>query len=405
MFDQPDSNFPAKKSLQDIDFSSILAHPDNSVWELIFDSLPDMVALIDLDNVVVKANKAMLQKLKIGDKSLVGNKCHNLMHDSGCALENCPHLRMIEDHKRHSIELFEPKLNRYLHISTTPVFDSKNNLLGSLHIARDITTQKESEAKLKEYNAELKELNQNKDKFFSIVAHDLRSPFQGMLGFTDLILDEIDTLTKAEIKDYVQKVHDSSYSTFTLLENLLNWSRLQTGRMQNRPVDLVLNEEVNAILSLLESNALSKNIRFINNIEPIHLVNADQQMVHSILLNLATNAIKFSFPGGRVTFDANIVDMCEDHSENGCLDDRNCLEISVSDNGVGMSADVLNKLFAVDSHFTLAGTANEQGAGLGLILVKEMTEKQGGKLTVTSEIDKGSVFSFTLPLADDSSVS
>jgi len=399
MFDQPDSNFPSNKSLKDIDFSSILAHPDNNVWELIFDSLPDMVALIDTDNVVVKANKAMLQKLKIGDKSLVGNKCHNLMHDRGCALENCPHLRMIKDHKRHSIELYEPKLNRYLFISTTPVFDSNNNLLGSLHIARDITTQKESEAKLKEYNDELKELNYNKDKFFSIVAHDLRSPFQGMLGFTDLILEEIDTLTKVEIKDYVQKVHDSSYSTFTLLENLLNWSRLQTGRMQNKPANLILNEEVNAIMSLLQSNALGKNI------QPAHMVNADQQMVHSILLNLTTNAIKFSFPGGRVTFDAKIVNMCEDYSKSGSMDYRNCLEISVSDNGVGMSAEVLKKLFAVDSHFTLAGTANEQGAGLGLILVKEMTEKQGGKLTVTSELNKGSVFSITLPLADTAHIS
>ena len=401
MLDQPDSSFPADKSIQDIDFFSILAHPDNNVWELIFDSLPDMVALIDLDNVVVKANKAMLQKLKIGDKSLVGNKCHNVMHDKGCALENCPHLRMIEDRKRHSIELFEPKMNRYLHISTTPVFDSKNILLGSLHIARDITTQKESEAALKEYNNELKELNFNKDKFFSIVAHDLRSPFQGMLGFTDLILEEIDTLTKAEIKDYVQKVHDSSYSTFTLLENLLNWSRLQTGRMQNKPVDLVLFDDVNAIMSLLESNALNKNIHFVNNLQPTHQVSADQHMVHSILLNLTTNAIKFSFPGGKVKFDAKVVDMCEDHSEHGCLDDRNCLEISISDTGVGMSADVLDKLFAADSHFSLAGTANEQGAGLGLILVKEMTEKLGGKLTVTSELNKGSVFSFTLPLAEN----
>jgi signal transduction histidine kinase len=170
--------------------------------------------------------------------------------------------------------------------------------------------------------------------------------------------------------------------------------------MQNKPLDLVLNEEVNSIMNLLESNALSKNIYFINNIDPTHLVNADQQMVHSILLNLTTNAIKFSFPGGRVTFDAKIVDMCENHSDGECIVERSCLEISVADNGVGMSADVLNKLFAVDSHFTLAGTANEQGAGLGLILVKEMTEKQGGKLTVISEINKGSVFSFTLPLAE-----
>jgi PAS domain S-box-containing protein len=401
MLDHTDSDYPANKSFQDIDFASILAFPDSKVWELIFDSLPDMVALIDLDNVVVKANKAMLLKLKIGDKSLVGNKCHNLLHDRGCAIENCPHIRMIEDQKPHSIELFEPKINSYLHISTTPVFDSNNNLLGSLHIVRDITTQKESEAKLNEFNAELKELNFNKDKFFSIVAHDLRSPFQGMLGFTELILDEIDTLSNAEIKEYVQKVHDSSYSTFTLLENLLNWSRLQTGRMQINPVEFNIREEVKLIISLLAANAQSKNVYFNNEIAPYLNVNADQQMIHSILLNLTTNAIKFSFPGGRISFNAKIVDMDEDSSEKTSLSGRYCLEISVSDNGVGMSAEVLSKLFAVESHFSLAGTANEQGSGLGLIIVKEMTEKQGGKLQISSETNKGSVFSFTIPLAQN----
>ncbi len=401
MLDHTDSDYPANKSFQDIDFASILAFPDSKVWELIFDSLPDMVALIDLDNVVVKANKAMLQKLKIGDKSLVGNKCHNLLHDRGCAIESCPHIRMIEDQKPHSIELFEPKINSYLHISTTPVFDSNNNLLGSLHIVRDITTQKESEAKLNEFNAELKELNFNKDKFFSIVAHDLRSPFQGMLGFTELILEEIDTLSNAEIKEYVQKVHDSSYSTFTLLENLLNWSRLQTGRMQINPVEFNIREEVKLIISLLAANAQSKNVYFNNEIAPYLNVNADQQMIHSILLNLTTNAIKFSFPGGRISFNAKIVDMDEDSSEKTSLSGRYCLEISVSDNGVGMSAEVLSKLFAVESHFSLAGTANEQGSGLGLIIVKEMTEKQGGKLQISSETNKGSVFSFTIPLAQN----
>lgn len=401
MLDHTDSDYPANKSFQDIDFASILAFPDSKVWELIFDSLPDMVALIDLDNVVVKANKAMLQKLKIGDKSLVGNKCHNLLHDRGCAIESCPHIRMIEDQKPHSIELFEPKINSYLHISTTPVFDSNNNLLGSLHIVRDITTQKESEAKLNEFNAELKELNFNKDKFFSIVAHDLRSPFQGMLGFTELILEEIDTLSNAEIKEYVQKVHDSSYSTFTLLENLLNWSRLQTGRMQINPVEFNIREEVKLIISLLAANAQSKNVYFNNEIAPYLNVSADQQMIHSILLNLTTNAIKFSFPGGRISFNAKIVDMDEDSSEKTSLSGRYCLEISVSDNGVGMSAEVLSKLFAVESHFSLAGTANEQGSGLGLIIVKEMTEKQGGKLQISSETNKGSVFSFTIPLAQN----
>lgn len=401
MFDQSDSMKHYFRDDRNDDFSSQLSNPDSDVWELIFDSMPDMVALIDLNNIVVKANKAMHERVNVGDESLIGHSCYKLMHDNGCTISNCPHLNMINDRKPHSVELFEPKFGLYLNISTTPVFDADNNLLGSLHIARDISIQKESEAKLTKYNNELKELNQSKDKFFSIVAHDLRSPFQGMLGFTDLILDEIDTLSTAEIKEYLLKVRDSAYSTFTLLENLLDWSRLQTGKLEYKPSEFSLSEDVASVISLLNPNAHNKNIRLINNLKGDYIIHADRRMVHSILLNLTTNAIKFTFPGGTVTFEAKIKSMCDDDSGNETVSCKHkALEISVSDTGVGVSPEVIKKIFNINDHFTLAGTSNEQGAGLGLILVKEMTEKQGGKLTVTSKEGKGSVFAFTLPLIE-----
>jgi signal transduction histidine kinase len=398
---------PPSKNNENTDFYSQLSNPDTGVWELIFDSIPDMVALIDLDNIVVRANAAMRKNINIGEKEintgekkLTGKLCYNLMHHQGCASTNCPHRSMILDRKPHTIEMFEPKLNLFLEISTIPLFDSDNNLLGSLHIARDITIQKESEEKLKKYNAELKELNHSKDKFFSIVAHDLRSPFQGMLGFTDLILDELDTLTKEEIKEYLQKVRDSSYSTFSLLENLLNWSRLQTGRMQYTPSDFSLSETVAGVFSLLDSNAQSKNIRLINNIKTDYPVFADRQMVHSILLNLATNAIKFTYPGGTVSFAAKIRQMCHGNEDKKSILNQRCLEISVSDTGTGMPAETIERIFKIDDQFSLAGTDNEQGAGLGLILVKEMVEKHGGSLNISSQEGKGSVFAFTIPLAE-----
>jgi len=386
------------RSNNEEDFSSLLSDPDSSVWEMIFDSMPDMVALIDTNNRIVKANKEMLKKLDVGDLSIVGHSCYNLMHDDGCAKANCPHISMIRDQKGHSIDLFEPKFGCYLNISTTPIFDSENNLLGSLHIARDISIQKESEARLLKYNNELEDLNRSKDKFFSVVAHDLRSPFQGMLGFTDLILDELDTLNKAEIKEYLLKVRDSSYSTYALLENLLNWSRLQTGRLLYNPSDFNLKDEVGSVISLLTSNAQSKGINMVKNISDSFIVYADEHMVHSILLNLATNAIKFTNPGGTVTFDAKIKNICLTEHKDTCTCRQNGLEIRVLDNGVGMPQEALDKIFKIDSNYTMPGTANEHGAGLGLILVKEMAEKLGGKLSVISEVSKGSVFSFTIPL-------
>ena len=400
MFDLSNAMKPAIQNSQNPDFFSKLSNPDTGLWELIFDSMPDMVALIDLNNIVVKANIAMRKKINVGDKNFTGHSCFNLMHANGCASANCPHLSMLLDKKPHNIEIFEPKFNLFLDISTIPLFDSANNLLGSLHIARDITIQKELEAKLNKYNNELKELNQSKDKFFGIVAHDLRSPFQGMLGFTDLILDELETLSKEEIREYLQKVRDSSYSTFSFLENLLNWSRLQTGRMQFNPSNFSLTETITGIFSLLNSNAHSKNIRLINNLSHDYNVYADQQMLHSILLNLATNAIKFTSEGGTVTFDAKILNRSDQKTEITSNPYPKRLEISVSDTGTGMSAETVLKLFSIDDHFSLAGTANEQGAGLGLILVKEMAEKHGGTLSVNSQEGKGSVFTFTISLAE-----
>jgi len=401
MFDQSDSFKPKNRPDAEVDFSSQLSNPESGVWEMVFESLPDMVALIDINNVIVKANKAMQKKLKIGDQGLVGNTCFNLMHQDGCATANCPHLSMIADAKPHSIEMFEPKFGCYLNFTTTPIFDSDNNLLGSLHIARDISQQKETEAKLNKLNSDLKELNKSKDKFFSIVAHDLRSPFQGMLGFTDLILDELDTLSKAEIKEYLQKVRDSSYSTFILLENLLHWSRLQSGRLKYNPSNFSINESIAGIIDLLESNAHSKNIRFNNRITTDFIAFADQQMVHSILLNLTTNAIKFTHPAGTVTFDAKIQMMCDDGTKEACIPCKHvCLEISVSDTGTGLSAETKARLFNNEDNYTQPGTLNEQGVGLGLKLVKEMTEKHGGKLSIKSEVGKGSEFTFSIPLAE-----
>lgn len=400
MLDLSDSKKSTFQEQRNADFSSLLSNPDSNVWNLIFDSLPEMIALIDLNNIVVKANKAMRQKVNIGDRSLIGHTCNSLMHANGCTLSNCPHLSMINDRQPHTIEMFEPKFGLFLEISTTPLFDSDNNLLGSLHISRDISLQKESEAKLRKYNEELKDLNNSKDKFFSIVAHDLRSPFQGMLGFTDLILEDLYSLTKDEIKDYLQKVRDSAYSTFALLENLLDWSRMQTGRLENKPLEFSLQEDVASVICLLESNTQSKNISIVNNLVDGYIVFADRRMVHSILLNLITNAIKFTYPGGLVIFDAKEITTNESSPSNDTqFINGNYLEISVTDNGVGISPEGLTKIFNNDDPFTLAGTSNENGAGLGLKLVKEMTEKQGGKLTITSTEGKGSVFSFTLPLA------
>lgn len=377
--------------------TSLLSNPDNSVWELIFDSLPDMVALIDLNNKVAKANKAMLKKLNIGDDSIIGTRCNKLMHSDSCSVDLCPHMQMLHDNQPHSIQHYEPKFGCYLEITTTPIFDSNNNLLGSLHIARDISAQKEFEMNLTNFNHELQELNKNKDKFFSIVAHDLRSPFQGLLGYTDLILDELDYMKKTEIRDFVDKIQSSAYNTLTLLENLLTWSRLQSGRMLYNPTSFELYKSLKSSLDLLASTIQSKDIMVVNNLKTNCVVYADQQMIHSVLLNLLSNAVKFSYPGGKISIGCNEAVSTENFSNLNGTETAGLIEISIADNGEGISDEEKHKLFNIHNQYTRPGTLNEQGVGLGLILVKEMVEMHGAQLKINSQPGKGSEFSFALP--------
>ncbi|MDP3147907.1 MAG: PAS domain S-box protein [Ignavibacteria bacterium] len=234
---------------------------------------------------------------------------------------------------------------------------------------------------------QLKELNASKDKLFSIIAHDLRSPFHALLGISDLLATEVDEFSREEIAKFAGEMHSSLKNQFKLLENLLEWSRLQTGRMQYAPVKIYLPERVNDITALLSGNALKKNISIVNNVLNNAFVLADANMLQSILQNLLANAIKFTKSGGTIDVESE-------------LSDGKMVRIFVKDTGVGISKDNLQKIFRTDSTVTTQGTENERGTGLGLLLCKEMIERHGGTISVESELEKGTTFSFTLPKAE-----
>lgn len=265
-------------------------------------------------------------------------------------------------------------------------------------LGRDITERRQAEDKLQEYNNELKATNASKDKFFSILAHDLKNPFQGLLGFIDLLVEDIDELEKQQVKEYLQNIRSASYQTYSLLENLLEWSRIQTGRTPFQPTVFEVAGEIDEVFTLLGSNAMRKGIKLVSNVTPGIMVEADRNMAHSIIQNLVSNAIKFSNSYGKVTVEANASDSPKPGMEK--TPGRKWLTISVMDNGVGITEDVLPQLFKLDGQVSMPGTASEPGTGLGLILCKEMVEKNGGKIWVTSEPGKGSTFSFTLPMQD-----
>lgn len=267
----------------------------------------------------------------------------------------------------------------------SPVKDDAGNVVAVTIISRNITDKKKAEDGLLESKMKLQELNASKDKFFSIVAHDLRSPFQGLIGFSNLLLEDYKSLDREEIRQYVEHISNSTKNLYKLLENLLEWSRLQTGRKEFYPQKIDLCETVDSELKLMRGLAVNKNISLTNLIAADTRVTADKNMLTSILENLITNAIKFTNKGGDVKI------------FNGFIEDM--IEVVVQDNGVGIHPDDVKKLFRIDQQHSTEGTENERGTGLGLMLVKEFVEKQGGTIKIESQLNIGTKLIFTLPKA------
>jgi len=257
----------------------------------------------------------------------------------------------------------------------------ENNYI--LGIIENIDERKKNEDKLTKLNEELKDLNINKDKFFSIIAHDLRGPFNNLLGFSKVLQDDLDILSKDEMREYSGYVYTSARNVYDLVENLLQWSRIQTGRMEYQPIKIDLYEEIFKITELFRSNAIAKKINLINEVNNNLFVFADQNMLHSVLQNLLSNAIKFTNSAGNIILKAESFD--------------DFIEVSITDTGVGIKKDDIKKLFRIDIQFTNPGTENEEGTGLGLILCKELIEKNKGVISVESIYGKGSKFTFTIP--------
>lgn len=237
---------------------------------------------------------------------------------------------------------------------------------------------------IREHSTNLKQLVSTKDKFFSIIAHDLKNPFNSIKGFTELMIENNDSYDSEKRLKFLKVVKDSSVKASNLLSNLLIWANTQSGSLKYFPKKTDLNLLISEVISFLEIQAINKDINIINNINKPVFVLADENMLNTILRNLISNAIKFTEPQGAVEIFSNIKD--------------GFLKITIKDNGVGMSPETIKNLFNINEKISHPGTANEQGSGLGLILCKDFVEKHGGTLSVESEINEGSEFTFTLPL-------
>lgn len=262
------------------------------------------------------------------------------------------------------------------------------------------TTQKRLRELEEKRAKELAELNRAKDKFFSIVAHDLKGPFLPLLGFASLLPEMVDTDPPEAIKASARSIHKSAKNVYTLLENLLEWSRLQMDRSEYEPIRLHLRNAIEYNIGLLKPNAAAKNIRLKNQAPAGLFVQADKNMLDTILRNLLTNAIKFTPQGGEVTISAGPGDLVLRRKDNQLNTMTEFIKVIVSDTGLGISEEEQARLFQLDKPHTTRGTEEEKGTGLGLIICKEMIEKHGGQLRLESQVGQGTTVKFTLKAAE-----
>jgi two-component system sensor histidine kinase/response regulator len=266
------------------------------------------------------------------------------------------------------------------------VRDSEGKIQKIYGLISDITFHKRAEEELKQSAANLKKLNDAKDRFLSIISHDLRAPFSSILGFTDLLLED-DTLSEVEKQQYITYIQDSSKSMLALVSSMLDWTRLQTGRIKFEPEKINARELIDNSINTISGTALKKGVEVENQVDAFYHLYVDKNLILQAFNNLLSNAVKFTRMGDKIKISANMPSSSR------------MISFSVKDTGIGIKQANLDKLFDIETKFTSEGTAGERGSGLGLSLVKEIVEKHGGQIDVKSEFGKGTEFIFTLPVA------
>jgi len=353
----------------------------------LMDNLPDHIYFKDHASRFLRINKALAQFLGLNDPAqaiektdfdfFTGEHAQQAYEDEQKIIRTGQLLSTEEKETHHD------RPDTWASTIKLPLIDNDRNIIGTFGISRDITKHKLAEEEIKLKNELLQIINAEKDKFFSILAHDLRGPLSAFVAATKIITEEIQTMKFEEIKEITLSMKTSASNIYGLLENLLEWSRLRRGVMDFIPEKINLKKRIEGCIEVLSESARKKGIKVEISIPEIIDVLADSHMFDTVIRNLTSNAIKFTTSGGKVTLKAGYN---EDHT----------IEIKISDSGIGMTPELKNKLFQINEKTSRPGTEGEPSTGLGLLLCKEFIEKNGGKIWVESEVGKGSSFSFTI---------
>lgn len=353
-------------------------------FELLFRLVPSAVFTVDKEQNVTSWNSMAEEITGFNAEDVINKKCQ--LFAAGVCEEMCGLLD--ESIKKPIVNaecIIRRKDGRFITVSKNvdTIKDNDGSVIGGVESFIDISERKKHEEEIEKLANELTEINKSKDRFFSIIAHDLRNPFVTLLGFSEMLVEDYDEFTDEEKKNYLKEMYKTSETSYELLENLLQWSRSQTGRIKYDPEKVDFKKLLEANFELVEKTAEVKMIELILKIDNETLLYADDDMLTTVMRNLIANALKFTPQGGRVTV--------------GAIDRADFIEIYVKDTGVGISQSRSQSIFKIDETSSTEGTDGEKGSGLGLILSKEFIEKHGGKIWVESTKGEGATFRFTIP--------
>lgn len=351
-------------------------------------SIPDLIWLKDKEGRYLSCNFMFEQANGLKEKDIIGKTDADIINIEDAEYFKTMDKKVLDKQKTIQFEhwsVFKKTGKRILLDTTkTPMYNSKGLLIGVLGIAHDITKRKQTETEIKLKNEELIKINAEKDRFFSIIAHDLRGPFNSFLGLTQMMDSELDTLSKEELQKMTSGLKSSASRLFGLLENLLKWARAQQGLIPFSPKNIELLPLVEECIGTVSESLRTKKIDIKNTIQKNLFVYADNNMLETIIRNLLSNAVKFTPKEGKIKIAAN-----------ACADSK--IELTIQDTGIRMNAKMLNNLFRLDVQTNRKGTEGEPSSGLGLLLSKEFVEKNGGTIWAESIEGEGTTFFFTIP--------
>ena len=348
-------------------------------WERTFDAVPDLIAILDLQHRVVRANRAMAERLGAASQACAGLACYDCIHGRSAPLEDCPHALLLADGHEHTAEVHEERLGGDFLVSCTPLRDRHGRLVGSVHVARDITERKRAEAALQRAAEELKRSNQDLEHFAYMASHDLQEPIRVISGMLQLLQRHCGPQLDEKARELIAYAVDGAGRMGNMIRDLLAYSRVDRKPKATEPADV----EGALAVALADLAAIIAEAGATITQDRLPAVIADSSQLAQLFQNLLGNALKFRRAG----------EPCRIHV--GAERRQEGWAIFVRDNGIGIAPECQDRIFEIFQR--LHGQGKYSGTGIGLAVCKRIVERQGGRIWVESRPNEGAAFFFTLP--------